>query len=95
MPKEGRFTEHMMTCYPVSKKKDGEVVIHYKTETGGDKNIVVRYDPALMQVDIEKLSLTAMEGKGVLDKWGDTIHRINLSGKTTGRSTIKFIVEVD
>jgi len=95
MPKEGRFTEHMMTCYPVSKKKDGEVVIHYKTETGGDKNIVVRYDPALMQVDIEKLSLTAMEDKGVLDKWGDTIHRINFSGKTTGRSTIKFIVEVD
>ena len=32
-----------------------------------------------MQATVEKISLTAMEDKGILDKWGDTIYRINFT----------------
>ena len=32
-----------------------------------------------MQASVEKIPLTAMEDKGILDKWGDNIYRINFT----------------
>jgi hypothetical protein len=30
-----------------------------------------------MQVAVEKIALTTMEDQGIIQKWGDTIYRIN------------------
>ena len=32
-----------------------------------------------MQASVEKIPLTAMEDKGIVDKWGDNIYRINFT----------------
>ena len=74
-----KITEHLMTCYPAEVSKPGELTIHYKAKGGEAKNFVIKYNAAQMQAAIEKIPLTAMEDKGILDKWGDTIYRINFT----------------
>ena len=32
-----------------------------------------------MQPDIEKVQLTTAEDKGIIEKWGDSIYRINFN----------------
>lgn len=85
-------TEHLMTCYPAVLKKEGEVVIYYKQENGASKNFVVQYDPKQMKVAIEKVPLVAMEDKGIIEKWGDTIYRISFSGNLPDKSIMKFVI---
>ena len=88
----GTFTEHLMTCYPAKLKKEGEVAIYYKQENGEGKNFLVQYNPVQMKVTVEKIPLVTMEDKGIEEKWGDNIYRINLSGSTAGKSVVKFVI---
>jgi hypothetical protein len=74
-----KVTEHLMTCYPAEVLKPGELTIHYKPKEGEAKDFSVKYNPAQMQATVEKIRLTAMEDKGILDKWGDSIYRINFT----------------
>ena len=74
-----KITEHLMTCYPSEIIKPGELVIHYKPKNGEAKDFIVKYNAAQMQAAIEKIPLTAMEDKGIIDKWGDNIYRINFT----------------
>ena len=77
LKKAGQLTEHLMTCYPAEVTKPGELVIHYKPKDGEAKDFVIQYNSKQMQPTVEKVPLTAMEDKGVMDKWGDNIYRIN------------------
>ena len=90
----GKITQHLMTCYPSEIIRPGELVIHYKTSAGNVKDFVVKYNASQLSPTIEKIPLTAMEDKGVLDRWGDNIYRINFVVNkpfTTGQ--IKWVVE--
>lgn len=73
--------QHLMTCYPAKVNKPGEVVIHYAPEGALSKDFVITYDASKFDVSTEKIELKNMEDKGVRQKWGDTIHRINLKAK--------------
>lgn len=77
-----QLTEHLMTCYPAEVSRPGELVIHYKTQDGAAKDFVIRYKAAQMQPAVEKVPLTAMEDQGIIEKWGDTIYRINFTVTT-------------
>ena len=82
-----------MTCYPAEISRPGELVIHYKPKTGESKDFVVKYNASKMQATVEKIPLTAMEDKGIMDKWGDNIYRINFevtSPKTSDK--INFVI---
>ena len=79
LKKADKITEHLMTCYPAEVSKPGELVIHYKPKEDEAKDFVVKYNAAQMQASVEKIPLTAMEDKGTIEKWGDTIYRINFN----------------
>lgn len=88
-----KITQHLMTCYPAEISRPGELVIHYKPKTGESKDFVVKYNASKMQATVEKIPLTAMEDKGIMDKWGDNIYRINFevtSPKTSDK--INFVI---
>ncbi|HEX6227698.1 MAG TPA: heparinase II/III family protein [Chryseolinea sp.] len=76
------LTEHMMTCYPAEVKTPGELIIHYKVNDGQIRDFVIKYDAKLMQASVEKVALTTMEDQGIIEKWGDTIYRINFKAMT-------------
>ena len=78
LTKAEKLTEHLMTCYPSALVTPGELIIHYKQ---GDvaKDFVIKYNAKQLQAAIEKVPLTAMEDKGIIEKWGDTIYRINFT----------------
>lgn len=76
-----KVTQHLMTCYPAEVSKPGELVIRYKPKDGQAKDFVVRYNAAQMEAAVEKIPLTAMEDKGIIEKWGDNIYRINFTVK--------------
>ena len=71
------LTEHVMTCYPSEVQTPGELIIHYKVKEEKPRDFVIRYDAKQMQVAVEKIALTTMEDQGIIQKWGDTIYRIN------------------
>jgi hypothetical protein len=79
LKKSDSITEHLMTCYPAEVIKPGELVIHYRPKNGNPKDFVIHYNARQMQPTVEKVPLTAMEDKGVQEKWGDTIYRINFT----------------
>lgn len=86
-----QITEHLMTCYPAEVLKAGLVAIHYKDANGAVQDKFIQYDPAKMKVAVEKVALTAMEDKGIIEKWGDTIYRISFSlEKPAAKSKIGF-----
>lgn len=76
LTKADNIIQNLMTCYPAALVKPGELVIHYKTDQGAAKDFVVKYNANQMGAVIEKIPLTAMEDKGIIDKWGDNIYRI-------------------
>ena len=80
--KAGEITQHLMTCYPSEVVKPGELVIHYKDQDGKAQDFMVKYDADQMQAMVEKVKLTTMEDKGIEEKWGDTIYRINFKVNT-------------
>ena len=71
------ITQHLMTSHPAEVTKPGELIIRYKQKDGGAKDFVIKYNAAQMAASVEKIPLTAMEDKGIIDKWGDNIYRIN------------------
>ena len=71
------LTEHLMTCYPSEVRTPGELIIHYKVNDEQPRDFVIRYDSKQMQAVVEKIPLTTMEDQGIIQKWGDTIYRIN------------------
>ena len=75
--KANSITQHIMTCYPVEVKKDGEIVIHYQTEDGKNIDFVIAYNPNKMEAQVEKIKYESPEDIGVEGRWGETIHRIN------------------
>ena len=79
LAKADKITEHLMTCYPSEVIKPGELVIHYKPKDAAAKDFVIKYNAKQMQAAVEKIPLTAMEDKGILDKWGDNIYRVNFT----------------
>lgn len=77
LQKAEALTQHLMTCYPAEVTKPGKLVIHYKPKEGKAKDFAIKYNANQMQPTVEKVKLEAMEDKGIVQKWGDTIYRIN------------------
>jgi hypothetical protein len=93
LKKAGLITEHLMTCYPAEVIKPGELVIHCKPKNGTAKDLIIQYNARQLQPTVEKVPLTAMEDKGVQEKWGDNIYRINFSVITPkAADAIQFII---
>ncbi|HEX5026445.1 MAG TPA: heparinase, partial [Agriterribacter sp.] len=91
--KTNELVEHVMTCYPAELTKEGELVIHFSSEKTSAKDFVIRYKPRQMEVSVEKIPLTAMEDKGVLQKWGDNIYRINFRmSQPKAKDKINFLI---
>lgn len=90
----GKFTEHMMTCYPAEISRPGELLIHFKPKYGvAARDFVVQFNPKQFAVSVEKVPLTAMEDKGIMDKWGDTIYRINFTSiSSTAHDKVNFVI---
>jgi hypothetical protein len=89
-----KLTEHLMTCYPAEVGKPGELIIHYQLKDARAQDFVVKYDVKQMRVAVEKIPLVTMEDKGVKDKWGDNIYRINFEViDPKAKDKIKFIIE--
>lgn len=93
LKKGSNLTQHLMTCYPADVVTPGKLVIHYAPKDGAAKDFVITYNPGQLQPAVEKIPLTAAEDKGIIEKWGDTIYRINftvIAPKTA--DTIKFMI---
>ena len=91
--KAEKITQHLMTCYPAEIKPDGKLIIHFKEKSGSVKDFEVAYDAKKMRAVVEKIPLTAMEDKGIIEKWGDNIYRINfevIAPKT--KDSMKFTI---
>lgn len=89
-----KVTQHVMTCYPSEIAKPGELIIHYKDKVGNSRDFLVRYNARQMEAVVEKVPLTSMEDQGIIQKWGDTIYRINfnvLSPKTTDKYNLEVV----
>ncbi len=95
MSKAEKMTEHIMTCYPAELEKPGQVVIHFAPKYGvAARDFVINYNAKQFGITIEKVPLTAMEDKGILEKWGDTIYRINFNALSPKlREKINFVIE--
>jgi hypothetical protein len=87
------LTQHLMTCYPSEVIKPGMLAIHYKDSEKKSRDFIIRYDPKQFQARVEKISLTAMEDEGIIQKWGDNIYRINLK-LISPKISDKFTLEV-
>lgn len=93
MQKANEITQHLMTCYPSEVVKPGELTIYYKDQNGKQKDFIVQYNADQMEAVVEKIPLTTMEDKGIEEKWGDNIYRINfkvLSPKA--KDKINFVI---
>jgi len=77
LSKANEITQHLMTSYPAEVTKPGELTIHYKPKGGTAKDFVIKYNSKQLGAVVEKIPLTSMEDKGILEKWGDNIYRIN------------------
>jgi hypothetical protein len=96
LKKADKITQHLMTCYPSEVTKPGELVIHYKPKDAAAKDFVIRYNAKQLQPTVEKVPLTTMEDKGIIQKWGDTIYRINFNVIAPKMSdTIRFVIAAD
>jgi hypothetical protein len=83
-----------MTCYPAKVTGAGEVTIYGKDKDGKNIDFIIKYDSKQMNVAIEKIKLETAEDEGVLNNWGDIIHRINFNALTPKRmDTFKFEVK--
>jgi hypothetical protein len=88
-----QVTQHIMTCFPSEISKPGELIVHYHDKEKRPRDFVIRYNPKQMEAVIEKVALTAMEDQGIIQKWGDTIYRINFNAvapKTTDKYTFEI-----
>lgn len=86
--------QHIMTCYPAEVGRPGELLIHYTDDEKKSHDFAIRYNPKQMEAVVEKISLTAMEDEGIIQKWGDRIYRINFkvtSPKTTDKISFEIL----
>jgi hypothetical protein len=79
LQKADNIVQHLMTCYPAEVTKPGELVIHYQPEGATAKDFVIKYNAKQLQPVVEKVVLQGEEDKGILQKWGDSIYRINFN----------------
>jgi hypothetical protein len=79
LQKADKITQHLVTCYAAEVIKPGELTIHYTTINKEPKDFVIKYNSKQMLATVEKVPLVAMEDKGILEKWGDNIYRINFT----------------
>jgi hypothetical protein len=94
LKKGTKLTEHLMTCYPAEAGNPGELIIHYQPKDASAKDFVIKYNPKQMQVAVEKVPLVTMEDKGIKDKWGDNIYRINFNKlDPKEKDKIGFVIE--
>lgn len=85
---------HFMTCYPAEVAKPGELIIHFAPKDNKANHFIISYNPSIFEVSVEKVQLKDMEDKGIQQKWGDTIHRINLKVKEpTSAGKYSFIIK--
>ncbi|WP_317175336.1 heparinase II/III domain-containing protein [Cyclobacterium xiamenense] len=78
------ITQHLMTVFPAQVVRPGEVRIPFQLASGEIQPFVLAYDPDKMEVTVEKIALTEPEDRGVGQKWGDRIYRINFVHTTPG-----------
>jgi hypothetical protein len=78
----GAVVQHLMTSSRAEVSKAGEILIHYKGESGALQDFIIKYDASLLDASVEKIPLVAKEDQGILTKWGDTIYRINFRSRT-------------
>ncbi len=96
LQKADSLTEHLMTCYPVTVKQPGIIVVHGRAKDGGAKDFYVRYPAKLLEAAVEKVPLSTEEDQGVQQKWGDSIYRINFrSTGISAKSDINFVISAD
>ena len=94
LSKADNITQHLMTCYPAEVTAPGTLVIHYNPTGGEAKDFVVKYNARQLQPEVEKIKLTAMEDKGIIEKWGDNIYRINFKVIAPKlKDKIDFVIE--
>ncbi|HMC99456.1 MAG TPA: heparinase II/III family protein, partial [Ferruginibacter sp.] len=79
LKKANNIIEHLMTCYPAEVGKPGELIIHYQPKDANAKDFVIKFNPKQMSVTVEKVPLVSKEDKGIKEKWGDNIYRINFT----------------
>jgi Heparinase II/III-like protein len=88
-----KLTQHLMTCYTAEVIKPGELVIHYTAMNREPKDFVIKYNSKQMLATVEKVPLTAMEDKGIKEKWGDNIYRINFAIIAPGtKEKMSFVI---
>jgi len=80
------ITEHIMTCYPAYIREPGTLVIPFQPEGQEVTPFHLNYDPTMYSPTIEKVKLEAVEDKGIEQKWGDRIYRINLKSNAELRN---------
>lgn len=94
LKKAGSITQHLMTCYPAEVGKPGELLIHYRPKDAAARDFVIKYNASQLRPAVEKIKLTTPEDKGILDKWGDNIYRINFEViKPKVNDKMGFVVE--
>jgi len=86
LSKSESVVQHLMTCYPAEVVKPGELIIHYAPVGVKITDFLISYNPAQFDASVEKMKMGAMEDKGVLKNWGDSILRINFKAKTPKKS---------
>lgn len=86
-------TQHFMSCYPSEVSKPGELTIHHKTESGSIKDFKLEYNAGQFDASVEKVKLETAEDKGVIQKWGDSVYRINLTAKSP-KASDTYVVKV-
>lgn len=95
LAKVEEFVEHLMTCYPVEIIIPGELIIHVNVERIKNKKLIVKYNPSLFEVDVEKIQLITPEDEGVKKNWGEAIYRINFKAKVLKqKNTFNFRILV-
>jgi len=94
LKKSDKITQHLMTCYAAETGKPGELIIHYAPKDASAQDFVVKYDAKQMNATVEKIPLVTMEDKGVKEKWGDNIYRINFElTNPQDKGKMKFVIE--
>jgi hypothetical protein len=78
LEKTDAVTGHLMTCHNAEVTGAGEVTIHAQ-DKAGPADFVLKFTGAKAVATIEKIRLETESDRGVRDKWGDTLHRINFT----------------
>ncbi|SHN34884.1 Heparinase II/III-like protein [Cyclobacterium lianum] len=73
------LVQHLMTIYPARVSAPGKLIIPFADGEGNEIPFELTYDQRKMVATVEKVPLTEPEDRGIEQKWGDTIYRINFT----------------